>query len=76
MSDYLALKGLSDRTEAGAEQDNINVVHKPINQPEPLYIAVEWMKPDNLGKRRGREAESLYVQPQQERGTSLPPSLL
>lgn len=44
MSDYLALKGLSDRTEAGAEKDNINVVHKPINQPEPLYITVEWMK--------------------------------
>lgn len=41
MSDYLALKGLSDGIEVGAEQDNINVVHKPINQPKPLYVAME-----------------------------------
>lgn len=46
MSDYLALKGPKDRTEAGAEQDNINVVHKPINQHKRLYISLEWRRLD------------------------------
>ena len=46
MSDYLALKGPSDGTEAGVEQDNINVVHKPINQPKPLCITVGWRRLD------------------------------
>lgn len=43
MSDYLALKGLNDGIEAGAEKDKINVVHKTINQPKPLYLAVAWI---------------------------------
>lgn len=58
MSDYLALKGLNDGIEAGAEQDKINVVHETINQPKPLYLTVACML--GLGEGRKRQEESCF----------------